>query len=113
MGVFLMPAMLHLMGSGVEKGLALAGLPAKSRHVVSFSVVAMALTAVLGMAVLSSVLIRYLGVWLGVPAFALVAWAIGLRRGGIFHRHFRQLVFGDAFAFGGARKTGGEVASAA
>ncbi len=97
MGIFLMPAMLRMMGGGVERGLAMAGLEPKSRHLIAFSVVAMALTGVLGMAILASVSIRVLGPWLGVPAFAVIAWAIGLRTGGIFHRHFRQLVHGEPF----------------
>ena len=100
MGIPLMPAMLRLMGTGVQNGLQLAGLPPKNRHVVSFSVVGMSVTGVLGSAILASVLIRYLGLWLGVPAFALIIWAVGLRKGGIFHRHFRQLIYGDAFLGG-------------
>jgi hypothetical protein len=108
MGVFLMPAMLHLMGSGVEKGLALAGYEPKSRHLVSFSVVAMSLTGVLGSAILASVSIRVLGPWLGVPAFAVIAYAVALRRGGIFYRHFRQLVYGESFLGFAVRSAGDE-----
>jgi hypothetical protein len=97
MGVPLMPAMLGLMGRGVEKGLALRGLEPVSRHTIAFSVVAMAVTGVLGMAILASVLIHAIGPYLALPVFAALAYGIGLRKGGVFHRHFRQLVHGEPF----------------
>jgi hypothetical protein len=96
MGVFFLPPMLYLMGTGVEQGLALAGHKPKSRYLVSFYVLTTA-GRVLVMAILLSVSIRYLSVWIGVPVFAAFAYFVALRKGGIFHRHFRQLVYGESF----------------
>jgi hypothetical protein len=44
-------------------------------------------------AVLMSLAIRGLGVWIGLPAFALVVYAVGLRPGGVYHRLYERLVW--------------------
>lgn len=100
MGVVLLPVMLGSMGRMLKAGFRLNGeadghqerLPA---WLLGVSFLVTTLTLVLGLAVLASVAIRYLGVIAGPPAFAVAAYFITLRPGALLHRHFRWILYAE------------------
>jgi hypothetical protein len=98
MGLVVLPVMFLLMARDLKTGYAINCESDERR--VSTSLLAAALlgfllSAVLGAAILASVGIRYLGPIFGSLAFAIVAYFAGLREGGVFHRCFRQIVYGE------------------
>lgn len=110
MGIFFIPALLFLMSVPVKAGFALADdvSPEAAERVgtarMAIGVLFLNVVILPATAVLASVAVRYLGWWLGLPAFAAVIYVIGLRRGGVYHRHFRHWLFADPLLRLGAKK---------
>ena len=100
-GIAFIPTLLYLMSVPAQQGYALSKdvLPANAARNGTLKIAAMVLfmnvIVLPATAVLLSVLIRYLGVWLGLPAFAVIAYAVGLRQGGLFWRHYRSWLFAE------------------
>lgn len=105
MGIVMLPLMFYWMARDLKRGYALdrGGRAAASASVPSLmlSLFLVLIVGVLATAIGASVAIRYLGPIVGPVVFAVVAWAALLRRGGVFNRHFRSVIFGEPF-FGGA-----------
>ncbi len=97
-GIFIVPPILGLTTLWVRQGWAKLGRPAPAgpaavgATVLLFSVVVFPLVAIA-----ASVLVRQLGWAPGLLVFAAAAWALLLRRGGLFERHARQLHEGRPF----------------
>jgi hypothetical protein len=103
MGVVMLPVMFGVMARDLKRGYPLLGA-ARSPQAARAGMIALAvwmflalIPGVLAAAILSSVAIRYLGAIPGTVAAAAIIYAIGLRPGGLFHRHFRRVVHGDPF----------------
>jgi hypothetical protein len=101
MGIVVLPVMFWLMARDLKRGYPL-GAAARSERAGRRSTTGLGLTllgalivGVLGTAILASLAIRYLGAVIGILTFAVVAYFAGFRRGGVFHRHFRHVVYGD------------------
>jgi hypothetical protein len=103
MGVVMLPVLFGVMGRDLKRGYQTGGgaRPASGSQA---SVVMLALwmfwaliPGVLISAIMASVAIRFLGWIAGALAFAAVIYAIGLRPGGLFHRHFRYVIHGVPF----------------
>ncbi|MFI1393331.1 hypothetical protein [Streptomyces sp. NPDC020681] len=93
MGVVLVPAMLALMVSWIRSGQREAGdaAPVTSHLRILAAVLGAVFVVALGTAVAASVLVHLLGWWLGVPAAALLAALLVVRRGGLAYRAFAVL----------------------
>lgn len=111
MGIFFIPSLVFLMSSPVKAGYALSdevdAEAARKRSAWTLGAGVLFLNVVIlpATAVLSSVLIRYLGVWIGVPAFAVILYFAGLRRGGIYYRHYRHWLYAEpVIALGRSRE---------
>jgi hypothetical protein len=101
MGSVMIPVMFALMARDLKRGYQVSD-QVRSDDAARVSGVGLALSflftvlgSVLGAAVLASVSIRYFGALLGIPIFAAVIYLIGLRRGGVFARHFRYMVYAE------------------
>lgn len=110
MGVVLVPAMLALMVSWIRSGQREAGeageaAPVTSRRRILAAVLGAVFVVALGTAVAASVLVHLLGWWLGVPAAALLAALLVVRRGGAADRAFAVLALPDRR--GGRGRTAG------
>jgi len=101
MGVVVVPVMFWLMVRDLTRGYRLSGevrsedAARLGRLGLAVSLLAALVVGALGAAILASAAIRYLGPFLGIPAFAALVYVVGLRRGSVFHRHFRHVVHGE------------------
>lgn len=97
MGAVMLPVMFGLMARDLKEGYALRGrdnAASTATAGLAVSLLAALLSIVLGAAILASISVRYLGWVVGVAAFAAVIYLVGLRPGGVFHRHFRHMIYG-------------------
>ena len=100
MGVVMLPVMFAWMARDLKRGYALGrGGAAATTSLASLilSLFLVLIPGVLGAAIAASVAIRFLGPIAGPLVFAGLAWAVLLRRGGLFNRHFRSLIHGEPF----------------
>ena len=85
MGVFIIPAMLYIMCRDLrDEAPRPRSVAFLSALILGLCVLVMPLTA-LGL----SLAVRYLGPVVGTLVFIPAIWAVGLRRGGYFHRIYR------------------------
>jgi hypothetical protein len=99
MGIVILPVMFGVMARDLRRGYKTSGYDERaglSTIGLALSLFAALVPGVLGAAILASVAIRYLGPLIGVPAFAVTLYLVGLRRGSAFHRHFRHVVYGES-----------------
>ncbi len=99
MGLAVVPVMLGLMARDIKRGYRISGSDDRAQMStlgLGGSLLVALLGGVLGAAIVASLAIRYLGTLPGFLLFGLLFWLIGLRRGGVFHRHFRHLVYGES-----------------
>jgi hypothetical protein len=95
MGVFAIPPILWFMSRWLAQGQKQAGIRGPSQGALALSVYGVTQVGVLGFAIAASALIHQLGWIAGSLVFAALAWLVGLRKGGLLHRHYRHLVHGD------------------
>jgi hypothetical protein len=113
-GIFIVPPIVGFTRRWVRQGWNLIGARPPVNGVL-FGVVHLGICVVMfpAMATGASVLIRQLGWFGGLAAFAVAAWALLLRRGMLFDRHCRQLNEGrDFFARSSAPAAPVEIAAA-
>lgn len=100
MGIVMLPLMFALMARDLKRGHSMSCLDeglGQSTPVLAVSLFAALIAGVLGAAIVASVAIRALGPLPGGVVSAVVVYLLGLRRGGMFHRHFRHAVYGESF----------------
>jgi hypothetical protein len=96
MGVFMLPPLFSWTASWLRAGYALDEGRDRPRDRSALELVLLHLGVVfvggLGSAILASLAIHWLGWAGGSAAFALVAWALLLRRGGLLHLFYRRML---------------------
>lgn len=96
MGVVMMPLLFHWMSSWLKEGYALAKVDKDkaertSRKAIVNTILRLVFIHTLGGAIAASFMVRYLGWVLGLIGFAVLAFVILLRQGGLTHREFVRL----------------------
>jgi len=95
MGAVMIPVMLYWMSDWVIKGYekgegALAG---RTGHMAVVKVLLrLVFVHILGAAIVASLLVLWLGWWLGVPLFCALAYLLMLRPGGITDKEIRKII---------------------
>ena len=89
LGVFIVPGIVV----GMSRRLTPHAIGATSMKILALTVLGLPATAVV-----ASLMVRALGWPIGLVGFALIAWAVGVRRGGLFHLAYRGIFGGDAHA---------------
>jgi len=103
MGCVVIPVMFWLMVRDLRSGyqtsreVSFPYVDHKSSTLLLLSLLAALVLGCLGSAILASVAIRYFGAIFGLASFTVLAYFLGLRRGGVFFRHFRYMVYGEPF----------------
>lgn len=101
MGIVMLPLMFALMARDLKRGYATNHFDERigpSTLALALSLPAALLVGVLGTAIVASLAIRTLGPLPGGVLSAVAVYLLGLRRGGVFQRHFRHVVYGESFA---------------
>ena len=98
MGVFLIPPLLYFSAAWLKRGFELDASIDASRAGMG-RLMALFLVSVfvcgLGSAIVSSLLIHYIGPVVGIIIFIVAAYFLRLRKGGLFHRVYRALTMSE------------------